>query len=339
MKTLKNSSRIGPQSVVTQKYKRLIPSKPLIVIVGPTAVGKTRVAVQFCRKFPVPTEIISADSMQVYKILDIGTDKPGASTRKEIPHHMIDFVAPGEAYSVGRYQKEAQEAILSVYAKEKLPLVVGGTGLYINALIYDFSMGKLPQRTQYREQLEERVQNEGLGFLYEELKKYDPSAARKIHPNDKRRIIRGLEVYYYTGEPISKQQTKRYQSPYNLCTFGLYMEREKLYSLIEKRIDRMLAEGLLNEVQFLKDNGYKHTTAMQGLGYKELNAYLEGEMGYQEAVKKFKKNTRRFAKKQLSWFRRDPNIEWIDLTNLSANEAANKIFHCVMKEYFNFNRI
>lgn len=323
------------KTMTQENIKFLLKTKPLIAIIGPTAVGKTEVSLNLSQKLPLTAEIISADSMQVYKNMDIGTAKPNAEERRITSHHLIDVAEPWEDYSVGKYQKQAKEAIQSVYSNDNLPILVGGTGLYVNALVYDYSMDKLPQLSEYRKELNEQVETRGLSALYEELKKIDPDAAAKIHPNDQRRIIRALEVYHSTGEPISQRQQRQFNSPYNLLMFGLYMDRNLLYQRIELRVDKMIENGLIEEVEDMFSKGVKmDDTAMQGLGYKEIVGYLIGNYTRQEAIDLLKKNTKKFAKRQLSWFRRDPNIIWYDLTDKTAGEISDKITNIILKEYF-----
>ncbi|OWZ83119.1 tRNA (adenosine(37)-N6)-dimethylallyltransferase MiaA [Natranaerobius trueperi] len=313
----------------------MLDAKPLLAIIGPTAVGKTAISLEVAKKIPINVEIISADSMQLYKQMDIGTAKPSTSDQQEITHHFIDSIDPSEDYSVGRYQEEAKQVIKDIYHRGNLPVVVGGTGLYVNALLYDYSLNALPKSSSYREELLERAKIQGLQALYNDLQNKDPEAAEKIHPNDKQRIIRALEVFYQTGEPISKRQQRKYSSPYNLLFFGLFMDRPLLYERIEKRVDKMIEQGLLGEVKSLLENGYTlELTAMKGLGYKEIGKYLQGEYTFDEAINILKKDTKRFAKRQLTWFRRDPNIKWYDLTNNNTGEISNKIVEKVLKEYF-----
>ncbi len=315
--------------------ENLFKTKPLIAVVGPTAVGKTEVSLQLCHDLPLKSEVMSADSMQVYRNMDIGTAKPDPGERKGIIHHMINVAVPWEDYSVGKFQKEAKSVLNSIYSRQHLPVLVGGTGLYVNALIYDYSMDKLPKLNEYRKKLNEQAEIRGMSALYEDLKQVDPKAADNIHPNDKKRIIRALEVYYSTGEPISKRQERQYESPYNLLMFGLYMDRAVLYQRIEKRVDKMIEKGLIEEVDALISQGVKmDDTAMQGLGYKEIVQYLKGDCSRDQAVDLLKKNTKKFAKRQLSWFRRDPNIKWFDITNKNTGEINNKIIDSILKEYF-----
>ncbi|ACB85081.1 tRNA (adenosine(37)-N6)-dimethylallyltransferase MiaA [Natranaerobius thermophilus] len=314
--------------------ENILKTKPLIAIVGPTAVGKTDISIKVAERLPVSTGIISADSMQVYKKMDIGTAKPSQEIRTKIPHYLVDNVEPDEEFSVGRYQKHAKSILNQLYQNKELPLLVGGTGLYVDALIYDFSMNELPKSTKYRQELQQKAEQDGLEQLYRKLEKVDPDAADRIHPNDQRRIIRALEVYYYTGEPISQRQKRRYDSPYNLLIFGITMDRNKLYNKIETRVDQMIDQGLVEEVKYLLENGYHlQLTSMQGLGYKEIAGYLMGDYDLETAVQKLKKNTKRFAKRQLSWFRRDPNIKWLDITETDKSEICDKIIDMILKEY------
>lgn len=305
--------------------------KKVIVIVGPTAVGKTELSIALAKK--LDGEVISADSMQIYKGMDIGTAKPSKDERRKLVHHMIDIKDPWEEYSVALYKEKAQEKLLDVIDRGKVPIVVGGTGLYVNALIYDYSFDELPRDVDYRKKLKERALEEGIHVLYRDLQEKDLEAAKKIHPNDKKRIIRALEVIHLTGEPFSKYRKDRSESPYNSSMVGLIMNREELYRKIEERVDKMIQMGLVEETRDLLKSGCKPgMTSMQALGYKEIILYLKGELSFKEAVNMIKKNTKRFAKRQLSWFKRDPNIYWYNLsyTNLYKVE---KDIERKMQEY------
>ncbi len=304
--------------------KRLL---PLVVIVGPTAVGKTEVSIRVARK--IGGEIISGDSMQVYKHMDIGTAKP---TRKEmagIPHHMIDIVEPDEEFSVARFQKMVGEHIVNINQKGKIPIMVGGTGLYVRAVLEHYDFSPPGGDTDKREELLETARQKGNEYLVNLLKEVDPASAQRIHHNDTRRLVRALEVYYTTGRPISHFQYNTEELPpkYNLAYFGLTMSRPNLYRKIEQRVDLMLARGLVDEVKRLLQMGFgPQSTAMQALGYKEIFAYLNGLYSLEEAVDLIKRDTRRFAKRQMTWFRRDSRIRWIDVENYnSLEEIADEI--------------
>ncbi len=300
---------------------------PLVVIVGPTAVGKTDAGILVARR--INGEVISGDSMQVYRYMDIGTAKPGVEEMRGIPHHMIDIVNPDEEYNVAMFQKQVEQLIIDINERGKRPILVGGTGLYINSVLdyYDFSPpGGDPDK---REELHRLAGRRGNDYLMALLREADPVAAKKIHLNDTRRLIRALEVYYLTRRPISEFQYNSGEMPpkYNLAYFGLMMDRQKLYQRIEERVDKMIAKGLVEEVKNLIEMGYgPSNTAMQALGYKEIIDYLYGRCSLAEAVRLIKRNTRRFAKRQMTWFRRDKRIRWIDVENYdSVEEIAEKI--------------
>lgn len=296
--------------------------KPLVVIVGPTAVGKTDIAIEVAKR--VGGEIVSADSMLVYRGMDIGTAKPTLEEMQGIPHYMIDVVDPDEEFSVAMYQKAAREWIDNITGRGKLPLLVGGTGLYVRAVIDPYDFTPAPGDEKLREQLKKEALTLGAAAMHEKLAQVDPTTAARLHPNDVRRVIRALEVYYQTGKPFSQYQSlKTAGNPvYRLLMFGLTMDRQLLYQRIEQRIDLMLARGLVEEVKGLLERYERLGTALQGLGYKEIAAYLAGECSLQEAVDVLKRNTRRFAKRQLTWFRADDRIRWLDLEKFPNKEAV-----------------
>lgn len=300
---------------------------PLVVIVGPTAVGKTDVAIRVAGK--IDGEIISGDSMQVYRYMDIGTAKPAKEEMNGIPHYMIDLISPGEEFSVAMFQEIAEGYIAEINAKGKKPILVGGTGLYIRSIMdhYDFSPpgGDGTKRAE----LEKMASEKGNAYLVRILQQVDPISAERIHPNDTRRLVRALEVFQTTGRPISEFQYLSRDMPpkYNIAYFGLTMSRPELYRRIERRVDIMISGGLADEVERLMKMGYgRHNTAMQALGYKEMLDYHKGLCSIEEAVELIKRNTRRFAKRQLTWFRRDPRIKWLDVENCgSIDEIADEI--------------
>ena len=307
-------------------YTRYDNKPALLVLVGPTAVGKTALAIKVAKH--LNTEIISADSAQVYKRLDIGTAKPTPPERKSARHHLIDIVEPDQNFSVADYQKLAYEKIEQLLRVGKLPFLVGGTGLYISAVIHGYAFGQKGANKELRDTYERLADTEGLEQLHEKLKRIDPETASKIHPNDRKRIIRALEVYNLEGKPISKQvnETNRESPPYSSLIFGLYMEREKLYQRIEQRVDDMLEQGWLEEVRNLYNHGYNEKDpGMQVLGYRQLIEYLKGEKDWEETRSEIKKQTRNLAKRQLTWFRREKSINWltisekIELDNLTEN--------------------
>ena len=288
--------------------------KPLIILAGPTAVGKTSLSIRLAKE--TGGEIISADSMQVYRHMDIGSAKITKEEMEGVPHYLVDVLEPEEEFNVVRFQQMAKEAAERIWKKGKIPLVVGGTGFYIQALLYDIDFTENDGDESYRRQLERKASDEeGASELYEMLKTVDPKAAQEIHPRNIKRIIRALEFYHQTGKKISEHnETQRQkESPYNYAYFVLTDERSRLYERIDRRVDLMMEQGLLDEVRYLKERGVrKDSTAMQGLGYKELYAYLEGEYPLDEAVRIIKRDTRHFAKRQLTWFKRERDVIWAD---------------------------
>ncbi len=288
----------------------------LLVIVGPTHVGKTEVAVNLVQR--IQGEVISADSRQVYKYMDIGTAKPSADLLMKTPHHLIDIVFPDEIFNVADFRSRAEAIIQRLQAQDKLPLLVGGSGLYVRAVIDGLFVGPGTDWT-LRTRLKEREKTDGKGTLYRELEQIDQAAASRLHPHDQRRIIRALEVYYLSGKTISSYQR---QSPGPLTKtiiIGLKKERERLYRSIELRVEEMVKKGLIEEVKSLLAKGYREDLpSMQGLGYRQIVKYLKGRCSKEEAIGLMKRDTRRFAKRQFNWFRRDNRIIWLDPDNFSS---------------------
>lgn len=287
--------------------------KPLIVLTGPTAVGKTKLSISLAKA--VNGEIISADSMQIYKYMDIGSAKIRPEEMDGVRHFLVDELLPDEEFHIVRFQQMAKAAMEEIYAKGKIPILVGGTGFYIQAITRDIDFTQAEQEDAYRAELEALAKEKGAEYLHEELKKVDPKAAEEIHPNNVKRVIRALEFFHQNKTPISahNQEQKEQTSPYNLAYFVLNAPRELLYERIEKRIDEMLEEGLVEEVAALKEKGcHRGMVSMQGLGYKEILAYLEGELSLEEAVRILKRDTRHFAKRQLTWFRREQEVTWVE---------------------------
>lgn len=297
--------------------------KPKIpVLVGATASGKTAAGVVLA-KF-IGAEVISADSMQIYKKMAIGTAKPTAEEMAGVPHHLIDCVEPDEAFSVADYQKLAGAAIEDILSRGKVPLIVGGTGLYINALTMPWIFAGPPSDKTNRAALEKAYDEQGAAVLYAKLKSVDPEAAAKIHPNNRKRVVRALEIYESTGKTKSawERETQAVPLPYDYVLLGLTMPREKLYARIDKRVDQMMAAGLLDEVHRLLDAGYSpELLSMQALGYKELVPVLRDHANLAEQVRILKRDTRHFAKRQLTWFRRDKRIHWFDAQDYSGTRA------------------
>ena len=287
-------------------------NKQVLFIVGPTASGKTQLSIQVTKK--CIAEIVSADSRQVYRYMDIGTDKPTASERKTVPHHCIDIRDPDDYFSAGEYGKLTRGIISEIFLRSRLPIVVGGSGLYIRALVDGVFAGNY-RDASIREKLKRRADEEGLAALYRRLSDIDPDAVKKIHPNDKRRIMRALEVYEISGQPISRiQATKTEAADFLPVFWGLRWPREVIYKRIEERVDRMVDSGLVQEVKRLRGMGYGlQNNSLHSVGYKEIVDHVEGRTTLQEAVQLIKQNTRRFAKKQLTWFRQDDRIQWIDV--------------------------
>ena len=290
-------------------------SKPtVIVICGPTASGKTALSIKLAKQ--INGEIISSDSMQIYKHMDIGTAKPNKEEMQGIPHHLLDFVEPNQRYSVAEFKKDAEAAIKDILAKGKTPIIVGGTGLYVDSLIYGIEYQDIQLDKNYRNELEQRVINEGLEKLYEEAHKIDPQAMEKISINDKKRIMRVLEIYKATGKNKTEQEieSRKKGVKYDYKVFAINWEREKLYERINKRVDIMIEQGLIQEVEQLLKKYNEFPTAMQGLGYKEVVEHLQGHMTYEEMIEKIKMETRRYAKRQLTWFRKNKETIWLDAT-------------------------
>src|SRR5690554_129810 len=285
--------------------------KTIVVIVGPTAVGKTEIAIEVAKM--INGEIISADSMQIYKYMDIGTAKPTKKEMQNIPHYLIDEIYPDQEFNVALFQQRAKFYIDKILENGKIPIIAGGTGLYVNSLVYPLNFTEGIANWEYRKELEQIAEENGNEFLHRILVKIDPKSSEKIHPNNRKRIIRALEVYHETGKTMSfyKEQNKSKSIPYHLIYFGLNMDRNLLYDRINQRVNIMIERGLIQEVKNLLSKGYHHgLVSMQGLGYKEIVQYLNGHFTYEEAVNILKRDTRRFAKRQITWFKRDDRIMW-----------------------------
>ena len=295
--------------------------RPLIILTGPTAVGKTKASIGLAKA--LNGEIISADSMQIYKYMDIGSAKIRPEEMQDIPHYLIDELEPDEEFHVVKFQQMAKEAMDAIYTKGKIPIVVGGTGFYIQALLYDIDFTESNENTAYRQELTRLANEKGAEHLHEVLRKVDPVSADTIHANNVKRVIRALEFYHQTGEKISEhnEQERAKESPYDFCYFVLNDDRENLYERINLRIDQMLEAGLVEEVTSLKNKGYtRDMVSMQGLGYKEILDYLNGECTLEEAIYILKRDTRHFAKRQLTWFRRERDVIWIDKPTYNYDE-------------------
>jgi tRNA dimethylallyltransferase len=299
----------------------------VIAIVGPTAVGKSELALCLAQYFPL--EIISADSRQVYRYMDIGTNKPSLAERAAIPHHVIDIVEPDEDFSLAMYHQLAIEALKAIQQKGKLPLLVGGSGLYVWSLVGGWKIPQVPPDQKLRRRLEDRAEQEDSQSLYQELQDIDPVAAAKINPNNIRRIIRALEIYHATGQPPSQLQHK--EAPgFSILVIGLTRERSELYRKIDGRVDKMIQSGLVEEVEQLLKKGYSPSLpSMSGIGYKQIAQFLRGEMTLPQAIDKMKYETHRLARHQYAWFRlSDSRIHWLDTSEAETKDnftALNKV--------------
>lgn len=292
--------------------------QPLIILTGPTAVGKTELSIQLAKQ--LNGVIISADSMQVYRYMDIGSAKIRPDEMQGIKHYLIDICMPDEEFNIVQFQKAAKKSMQEAYADGKIPIITGGTGFYIQSVLYDIDFSDENSSGKYREQLGRLADEHGVQYLHDLLLKIDPESAAAIHPNNRKRVIRALEFYQLTGQRISEhnKREREKQSPYNFAYFVLNDKRERLYERIECRVDEMLKEGLVEEVKKLKDMGYTaDMVSMQGLGYKELFPYLDGKCTLEEAVSVIKRDTRHFAKRQLTWFRREKDVIWVDKDRFS----------------------
>lgn len=293
----------------------------VIVICGPTASGKTALSIELAKK--INGEIISCDSMQIYKDMNIGTAKPTLEEMQGIKHYLIDFVSPDERYSVANFKKDAKYAIKEILKKGKVPIIVGGTGLYVDSLIYEIEYNEIKFDEQYRNELENIVNKNGLEKLYRKAKEIDPQAIEKISPNDKKRILRILEIYKATGKNKTQQEieSRNKEVEYDYKVFAINWDRNELYERINKRVDIMIENGLIEEVKNIIKKYNKFPTSMQGLGYKEVVEYLKQEITKDEMIEKIKMETRRYAKRQLTWFRKNKETVWID----GKNDIQNNI--------------
>ena len=288
--------------------------KPMIILTGPTAVGKTDLSIQLAKA--MNGEIISADSMQVYRHMDIGSAKVTPEEMDGVPHHLIDVLEPEEEFNVVVFQKLAKEALTGIYERGHIPIIVGGTGFYIQALLYDIDFTENDGDTAIRRELEKLAQTQGAGCLHQMLQEIDPESAAAIHQNNVKRVIRAIEFYRQTGKKISlpNEQEREKQSPYQFLYYVLDTDRKTLYERIDRRVDLMMEHGLVDEVKHLADMGCtRDMVSMQGLGYKEILDYLSGEIPLEEAVYILKRDTRHFAKRQITWFKRERDVRWLEL--------------------------
>lgn len=299
------------------------PTKPLIVLTGPTAVGKTKLSIALAKA--VGGEIISADSMQVYKGMDIGSAKIFPDEMGGVTHHLIDILDPKDDFNVMTFKNLCNQIIPGIYERGHIPILVGGTGFYIQAVLKNVDFTENPEGDAYRQELEALLQEKGAEYLHQQLTAIDPVSAQIIHANNSKRVIRALEFYHMNHYPISEHNQSEMEkaSPYNYCYFVLNDDRDKLYDRIEKRIDKMMDDGLIEEVQRLKEQGcMRGMTSMQGLGYKEILDYLNGELTLEEAVYILKRDTRHFAKRQLTWFRRESDVIWVNKPDFDYDDDS-----------------
>lgn len=306
----------------------------MIILAGPTAVGKTAASIRLAKA--VGGEIISADSMQVYRHMDIGSAKIRPEEMEGVPHYLVDVLEPEEDFNVVRFQQMAKAAAEEIYARGRIPIAAGGTGFYIQALLYDIDFTENDGDSSFRRELEKTAEEKGGEYLHALLQEADPEAALQIHPHNIKRMIRALEFHHQTGGKISEHnETEREkESPYNFAYFVLTDDRSRLYDRIDRRVDLMMEEGLLDEVRFLKERGVRRdSTAMQGLGYKELYAFLDGEYPLEEAVRIIKRDTRHFAKRQLTWFKRERDVIWADKSVIGQDDDA--VIDFILKELKN----
>ncbi|WP_319805499.1 tRNA (adenosine(37)-N6)-dimethylallyltransferase MiaA [Cytobacillus firmus] len=303
----------------------MIEKEKLAVLIGPTAVGKTKLSILLAKRFNA--EIISGDSMQIYKSMDIGTAKIKEEEMEGIPHHLIDIKNPEDPFSAAEFQELVRSKITEITSRGKLPMIVGGTGLYIQSVIYDYQFSDAPSDEEFRKTLEKRAEREGNDALFKELLAIDPESAEKIHPNNIRRVVRALEIYHCSGKTMSQYQEN--QDPellYNTALIGLTMDRDTLYERINLRVEIMMKEGLLEEVRSLYDQGLKDCQSIQAIGYKELYEYINGRVSLEDAVGNLKQNSRRYAKRQLTWFRNKMNVEWFDMSDTADPHEFEKKF-------------
>ncbi|RXI97928.1 tRNA (adenosine(37)-N6)-dimethylallyltransferase MiaA [Anaerobacillus alkaliphilus] len=300
----------------------------LVVIVGPTAVGKTKLGIELAKR--LHGEVISGDSMQIYKEMNIGTAKVTPEEMENVVHHLIDIKEPTDPFSVAEFQSLVKPLISKINAEGKLPLIVGGTGLYISSVLYDYNFPDVPSDLDYRQEMESFVDKFGVEKLHEKLKNIDPISYDTIHPNNYRRVIRALEVYHVTNKTIHDFQNEQSnESQYEVVVIGLTMERGLLYDRINTRVDWMIDEGLFSEAQSLYDRGVKNCQSVQAIGYKEIYEYIEGRVTKEVAIENLKQNSRRYAKRQLTWFRNKMDIQWYEMTESNFPEKFQEILKLI----------
>lgn len=312
-------------AVCIMGLKKLMNREKLIAIIGPTAVGKTDLSIALARR--LGTEIISGDSMLVYRNMNIGTAKPTLGEMAGVKHHLIDILEPNETFSVTKFKELAQALITQINMQGKIPILAGGTGLYVKSLIEDYQFNETAGDNAYRQSLEKLAADHGKEFVHAMLAKVDPANAARLHVNDFRRVIRALEVIEQGGEFISQTRGRQDGPVYDVAVIGLNMERAKLYERINLRVDHMIDQGLVEEVAGLLRQGITlDHLAMKGIGYKELVNYLQGDISLEAAIEQIKQSTRHFAKRQLTWFRKMPYIEWYDVDKLSSTDIMEEIY-------------
>lgn len=305
--------------------------KKLVVLTGPTAVGKTKLSIELAER--IGGEIISADSMQVYKHMDIGSAKIRPEEMENVPHFLVDELEPSEEFNVVVFQQKTKQYMDEIYKRGHIPILVGGTGFYIQAVLYDINFSEDDDNHKIREELETLAKEKGADYMHEKLREIDPASADAIHANNVKRVIRALEYYKLTGQKISEhnEEQREKESPYDFSYFVLNDHRELLYERIDKRVDEMVTEGLIDEVQKLKNMGYDRSyVSMQGLGYKEILSYLEGEIPLEEAIYILKRDTRHFAKRQITWFKREKEVIWVNKPEFDYNN--DKILDFMQKQ-------
>lgn len=301
----------------------------IICVCGPTAVGKTKYAIDLAKA--VDGEVVSADSMQLYKFMDIGSAKPTAEEQAEVKHHLVDFVDPRDGFSVAEYQKCAKEAIADIFSRGKTPVISGGTGLYISSLIYEMNFGSAPKDDEFRRDLEKLAEENGGEYLLDMLRDIDPAAAERIHPNNVKKLIRAIEVATSTGQGIPAfEESFKPTGDYEYVLIGLMRDREELYERIDRRVDILVEMGLEAEIRRLLDMGLTaDDISMKGIGYKEIIGYFNGEYDFDEAVRLVKRNTRHYAKRQMTWLRRYKEMRWVNLSELDEAAAMKEILSIV----------
>jgi tRNA dimethylallyltransferase len=300
--------------------------RKLVVIIGPTAVGKTKLSIDLAHR--LNGEIISGDSMQIYKGMDIGTAKITEAEMEGIKHHLLDIKNPDEDFSVAEFQHRVRPLIEEISNQSKTPMIVGGTGLYIQSVLYNYQFTENPSDPEFRSNMELVLKEKGEQAIHEMLEKIDPESASKIHPNNSRRVIRALEVFHCTNKPMSEYINSQEQELlYDVALVGLTMDRDILYERINKRVDIMVAQGLFEEVKWLYDNGIRNTQSIQAIGYKEIYDYFDGKITFDDAINQLKQNSRRYAKRQLTWFRNKMDVNWFDMTPpINYNNMVDEIF-------------